>query len=169
MSRLFPAWFLLAGCGGPGAEVTGTVLEASFSDTDYVYFGEPYIVISEVQVDCDELSWVRRNYEEGVAPTESDAQMLQFAFADDDDAETPNIVKEGRFPIDVAASVEATVVLVSGAAMATGSPARATGGVLEITVAEDESTVEGSFETVTFDTGTLSGTFTAEWCRNLKG
>jgi hypothetical protein len=146
----------LAACGG-GADVSGTALGIPFADTPYVFFGGPFIVISNIETDCEALSFVRGNYEVGSAPTEDDAQLLQFGF-------TAGDVVEGQKSISVTASVSAAVVKVNDGAF---DFAYADGGVIDVTSVTDDR-VQGTFEGVAFEDGSLDGDFDADWCRNLK-
>ncbi len=146
----------LAACGG-GADVTGKALGINFEKTRYAWFGGPFIVISNIETDCEAISFVRSNYEIGNAPTDSDMQILQFGFASSD-------VTEGQKSIAPTASVNATVVKIDGGAF---DFAYADGGVINVeSLSEDNA--QGTFEGVAFEDGTLDGEFDAEWCRNLK-
>ena len=148
----------LVGCGGASAEVTGTVGDATFGDTTFVYMGGPFIVISMLDVECDELDFIRRNYEVGLAPTDADTQALQFAFDED-------TVATGSYPIDIDAAVASSVIVVKDGAFYEDI---ARGGILTVDAFSDEDSASGTFSELAFDGGTLSGSFSAEWCRNLK-
>ncbi len=152
---------LLAGCGAPPAAVSGTAGGITFEASTSAFFGGPYVVIANGEVDCVDLAWIRRSYEDGVAPTDSSVQLLQFAFNGD----SSPTVAEGRVAVGVAANVSATLVKVAGD---TPTFSRAEGGFLDIDTVEAESEAVGSFEGLAFEDGTLSGTFTATWCRNLR-
>lgn len=156
---LFAALLALSACGGPSAEVTGSAIGVSWGETSHVFYGGPFLVISNSEIDCEGVSWVKRNYEEGQAPTDDDVQILQFAFATDD-------LKVGSYSVAIDASVSSTVLEVKEG---TFTFERAGTGFLYVDDVADEATAEGSFEGVVFDSGTLDGTYTAEWCRNLKG
>lgn len=146
----------LAACGG-GAEVSGKALGITFEDTRYAWFGGPFVVISNIETDCESISFVRSNYEIGNAPTDADMQILQFGFASSD-------VSEGQKSISATASVNATVVKIDDGAF---DFAYADGGVINVeSLSEDRA--QGTFEGVAFEDGTLDGSFDAEWCRNLK-
>jgi hypothetical protein len=146
----------LAACGG-ASEVSGTVLGITFEKTRFVYFGGPFVAMSNIETDCEALSFVRSSYEVGNSPTDADVELLQFDFAS-------GAVEEGQKSIGVTASVNAAVVKVSGGAF---DFAYADGGVINVEAVSDDR-VEGTFEGVAFDDGTLDGDFDAEWCRNLK-
>jgi hypothetical protein len=148
----------LVGCGGSSAEVSGSAGGVDFDRTNHVLFGGPYIVVSMIDVDCEDLDYVRRNYEEGQAPTELDTAMLQFSFQGE-------AVVEGPAPLAIDGVASASVIRISGGAF---YETVAEGGLLTIDAVTDEDTASGTFEGVTFEDGTLDGEFTAEWCRNLK-
>lgn len=157
----FAAVLVLVGCKGPNAEITGTTLGIAWGDTKSVYFGEPFIVLSNLDADCMDVSWVERNYDEGESPIDGDAQILQFVYED----ATPDdgVFVAGRQTVDIDTAARATVLSIADGTMQLD---RATSGVLNLDVV-DEDYVEGSFEAVTFDDGSVTGSFTAEWCRNL--
>jgi hypothetical protein len=149
---------LLGGCGGVSADVTGSAGGVDFDRTTQVYFGGPFIIVSMADVECDELDFVRRNYEVGSAPTEKETALLQFSYDED-------VMAEGPAPVDISASVSASVLKISGGAF---FETIAEGGLLTLDTYEDEQAASGSFEGLLFEDGTLDGTFDATWCRNLK-
>ncbi len=155
---------VLVGCGGASSEISGSAGGVDFEDTRFVYFGGPYVVISTIEVECLDLAWVARNYEEGVAPTDLDTALVQFAFADNPDADLDML--EGRHAVAPDAGVTSTVVsVVNGAATFT----TATAGLFTVDTLDEEDLAEGVLEAVTFeDGGSVSGSYTAEWCRNLR-
>lgn len=162
MSRLTPPFLvsaLLSACGGGNADVEGVAGGIQWGASDHVYVGARYVVISAVEVDCRDIDWVDRNYDEGVKPTEGSTSLLQFTFASGDD------VEQGKFPIQQGGQVQATIVNISGDVFYEFS---ATGGTLSVDSVAEEGEATGSFEAVTFEDGTLSGSFAAEWCVNLK-
>lgn len=150
---------LLAACGGGHAEVEGTVLGIPFGSTNFVFFGGPFIAISNIEVDCEDLVFVRHSYESGSQPTTTDMQLLQFAYQ----TET---VEEGNRSIDIGASVSATVVKAGEGGF---EFSYAESGSINVDSFVDQEEAVGTFESVTFqDGGTLSGEFSAIWCRNLR-
>ncbi|MFZ5482210.1 MAG: hypothetical protein ACOZNI_35945 [Myxococcota bacterium] len=154
---LFAALIALPACGGASAEVTGSAIGITWGESRWVYYGGPFLAISNAEVDCEGVAWVERNYEAGQAPTDDDVQILQFAFAED--------MRDGTFSIGLDASVAATVLEVKDGAL---TFERAEGGVLTVEAIEEDTSADGTFDGVLFESGTLSGSFTAEWCRNLK-
>jgi hypothetical protein len=149
---------VLVGCGGASAEVDGSAGGVEFGKTNQVYFGGPFIIISMLELDCEDVDYVRRNYEIGLAPTDSDTQLIQFSFDED-------TISEGDFPVDIDAAVSSSVVKISGGAF---TETVASGGLLTVDSFEDEDHVDGTFDGITFEDGTVSGEFSAVWCRNLK-
>ena len=154
---LFPG--LLVGCGGALAEVEGTAGGIQWGSSEFVYVGARYVVISAVEVDCRDIDWVDRNYDEGVKPTATNPSLLQFTFASRD------AVEQGKFAIAQGGQVQSTIITISGDVF---NEYNASAGTLSVDSVEDEGAATGSFDAVTFEDGTLSGTFTAEWCVNLK-
>lgn len=151
--------FALSGCGGASATVEGTAGGITWGESTWAYAGARYIVISQTELDCRDVSWVETSYDQGIAPADFDLSVLQFAFP------SSETVAEGRSAISQGGQAEATIVNVSGDVF---HPYEANSGTLDVDSVEDEVSATGSFESVTFDDGTLSGTFTAEWCVNLK-
>lgn len=149
----------LAGCGGASADVTGSAGGVDFGSTRHVYFGGPFVVISMLDVACDEIDWVRRNYEVGSAPTPSDTQVLQFSFMDS------SVVTTGPYPVLLTGAVSSSVIQISGGAF---YETIAGGGLLTVDEVVDEDHATGTFEGIAFEDGTLEGSFDATWCRNLK-
>jgi hypothetical protein len=107
-----------------------------------------------------DLAFVVPAYEDGVAATDRDVALLQFTFGQTD-------VNLGRTAVDVGASVSATVVNIVGDA---SGYTRAESGLLIVDAVDpsENGLASGSFEDVTFEDGTLAGTFNATWCRNLR-
>ncbi len=162
MPRLTPPLLvsaLLTACGGATAEVEGAAGGIQWGASDHVYVGARYVVISAVEVECRDIDWVDRNYDEGVKPTDGNTSLLQFTFASGDE------VEEGKFPIEQGGQVQATIVNISGDVF---HESIATGGTLSVDSVAEEGEATGTFDAVTFEDGTLSGSFTAEWCVNLK-
>ncbi len=159
MRRIVCLVAFLGGCaGGSSATVEGTAMGISLGDARYVYYGGPFLVISAKEVDCMDVDWVRRSYPEGTVPTEDDRELLQFAFATSD-------VTEGQKSVGLGASVTSTILSISGGAL---TQSRATAGTLTVATMEEETLATGSFSGLTFEDGTLSGEYEAEWCVNLK-
>lgn len=151
---------LLAGCGGSSADVTGTALGIDFSNVKAVFFGGPYVVLTTTEdIDCEAVAFVRTSYEEGVAPTTDAVELLQFTYVSTD-------VVEGSKSIALTdAEVNSLVLATDGTQLDFD---RATAGAITIDSINEEKSASGSFESVTFADGSVSGDFTAEWCRNLR-
>ncbi|MDP2305975.1 MAG: hypothetical protein Q8P18_08100 [Pseudomonadota bacterium] len=149
---------LFAGCGGASADVTGSAGGVDFGRTKYVFFGGPFVIVSMLEVECEGLDFVRRNYEIGQAPTDAETQLLQFSYE-------PATIPEGVVAIAQDATVSASVLEITGGAF---FESIATAGQITIESIQDELSASGVFEGVLFEDGTLDGSFDAAWCRNLK-
>ncbi len=150
-----------SGCVSAEADVSGTAGGVAWSATTSVYFGARYVVISQLELGCDGVDFVARNYDEGVAPTDRDTQLLQFAFSSDE-------VEKGKFAVDVGGEVQSSIVEIHDGNF---TESLANGGTFTVKEIVAETTVTGTFDAITFDgeaPGTVTGTFTAAWCRNLK-
>lgn len=149
----------LPGCEAASASVTGTANGIAFGESTSVYWGARYVVVSAVELECDELAWVEQNYDATAgAPSEFDTSLLQFTFAGE-------LIETGTFSIAQGAQVQATIVNIDGGAYAESN---ATAGTFDLESVADEGFAEGTFEGVTFEDGVLDGSFTAAWCRTLK-
>lgn len=151
---------LLVACGGSRAEVTGSAFGINFESVQRVFFGGPYIVITPTEdVDCETVAFVRQTYEEGLAPTSDNIEMLQFTYVAGD------VVEGNKSIAQTDAEVTSLLLATDGTQMEFD---RATAGAITIDTLREDASAVGSFESVAFSDGSLSGEFTAEWCRNLR-
>lgn len=149
-----------AGCGGPSADVTGTVLGIDFAAVQHVYFGGPYLVLTTTEdVDCESMSFIRQTYEEGVAPTTEPIELVQFTWVS-------GAIATGDKSIAMTDAEVTSLVLATDGEQLDFD--RATAGTISLDALNDEKSASGSFDGVTYTDGSLSGSFTAEWCRNLR-
>lgn len=150
---------LLAGCAGEGtAEITGSVDGLSITPTT-LFWGGPFVTFVSRDLDCDELAWVSKVYEEGEEPpTDFDFTMLQISYSESD-------VVTGTYDLSGQAPVKAEVVNVTGAAL---TVFKASEGTLIIDEVVGEEDAVGSFAFTFDDYGTLTGDFSVPWCTNLK-
>ncbi len=149
---------LLAGCAAPGAEITGKAGGVSLGETDAVFFGGPFVVITSSDLTCEDLAFIRQNYEDGVAPYEADIGVLQLTWVAGE-------VTPGLKQIAPDASVTAKVLSISDDVFVESD---ASAGSVTIDVVKADERVEGTLAGVTFEDGTLAGSFVAEWCLNLR-
>ncbi len=148
----------LSACGGAGADLEGTVGTFELDDVSTVFFGGPFIFISNVNWDCLDVSWVSRSYGGGSALGDGrDFDAVQFAYSDP-------AVEAGKWNVAGEAAVSAAFLHQQSEAL---SVWEGRGGNLVVD-SVDADWVEGQLEAVRFEAGQLDGTFTAEWCRNLK-
>lgn len=150
----------LGACTTATAELTGTAGGVAWSTTEAAFFGASYIVISQLPTDCMGVSWVERAYDATVPPSDEDVQALQFTFAGD-------TVEAGALAVAKDGPVGATIVEIHGGVF---TESNATEGVLKVDEVTEDF-VTGSIDTLYFEgdqPGPVGGTFTAEFCVNLK-
>ena len=152
--------FFVVGCKGSGADVSGTVAGEGF-DAGAAWWGDNFIVLTEADYDCIDMSWVKPSYSDENPPGDEAKRFLQFMFN-----EEGGEVAEGVFAIAEAASpVSALFVNYTGEAV-DKFPGRV--GSLQIEELTDSDKVSGTFE-VQFDDGQLEGELKkVKWCTNIK-
>lgn len=151
----------LAGCSSGGwAMVSGQIGEYTFDEAVTVYHGGPFIMLMDREVDCLDMSWVAKTYNESQAPTDINFLAMQFAFDDDE----PSV---GVFSVEGEAPIYA-------------SGLRLQGGVFELyrgrtgqLVVDDaghrrDDPIVGSFQITFADQSAINGEFETEWCRNMR-
>ena len=148
---------LAAGCADP-IVVDGAVDGFNINEAGSIFFGGPFIVVTDVALDCRDMAWVQRTYDVAAAPTDFDFVGLQFTYDEDD-------VSTGNYSVAGEAAVYAKALVVSGGVY---TEYRSNGGELVVSELAPSSLVTGSFN-VTFDEGSF-GTelFEAEWCLNME-
>ena len=110
-------------------------------------------------IDCIDIAWVHKVYTDGQSPDDSlDFVALQLTYQ----AEAPST---GTFSVAGNATVGAQGLINT---KGTFTLEKGRDGTLTVTdVDPNGAYVTGSLDTISFTTGTLSGTFTTEYCRNL--
>ena len=159
MSMFVLAAGLLTGCGGGNtAEITGSVDGLSIKPNT-MYWGGPFVFFISRELDCDELAWVTKVYDEGdEPPTDYDFTALQITYNESD-------VVTGTYDLSGQAPVKAEVLDVTGGALTVD---KATEGTLIIDEVTNEKDAIGEFNFTFDEDGSLSGTFNVTWCTNLK-
>jgi|GEM_PF-1054350 len=151
---------LTSACGGGTyADITGSV-EGVKINANAFYFGGPFIVFTNHESECLDMSWVRRgsSYQSGgEPPTDYDQNALLFTYANDS-VEAENLSVEGE------SLVTAHALFVSGGALTVHE---AVEGYIDVTEFTKKGNAVGEFE-LTFDNGNVSGAFEVEECNNLK-
>ncbi len=152
---------LLASCGPEPTIIDGSIDGHDFSAPLTAYFGGRYIFFSNVDLDCMGVHWVHHTYTPGQDPAEQDLLAIQFTFG------MGSEVAAGYYNLDDRAQVDASALVIEGGAF---QEFRVDEGELTIDELEDRELATGSFDLSRFydtDEGSLSGTFSAEWCVNL--
>ena len=148
---------IAAGCADP-IVVDGAVDGFDIGEAGTVFFGGPFIVVTDEVLECREMAWVQRTYDVSAAPTDFDFVGVQFTYDEDD-------VSTGNYSVAGEAAVYAKGLVVSGGVY---TEYRSNGGELVLTGLESNILATGSFN-VTFDEGSLSTElFEAEWCVNME-
>ncbi len=158
MAGLF-ALSLLSACGLE-TTIDGDVAGFDIPAVGTMEWGGKYIFFSDEELGCADLWWVHHTYSSGLDPTDGlvdDMVGIQFTFLDDDDAFA------GNFSVAADAPVSAKVLMLEGGAF---DQSRGRSGTFVIDELESDGVASGTFD-VTFDDGTFSGTWEADFCVNL--
>jgi hypothetical protein len=150
---------LLLACTGDETVITGSVDGESLELPGTVFWGGPFVVFMDESLGCFDVDWVRRTYDAGTSPSESDVVALQFGFDDD----TP---QQGVSSVGGTDSIaDAKMVIVRGGAF---TEIRDRDGTITIDTMEPQGDMEGSFSVNFGDSGSLETSyFYAEYCNNL--
>jgi hypothetical protein len=148
----------VAGCEAPPqSTISGTMGGSAFNSVGSAWFGGPFILLFENEMDCMDTYWAARSYMEDISPSENlDYRTLQFTF--DSDA-----VSIGTFSVYGDAAVSTFGLSNNGPDF---ELYRGRDGDLTINTITSDS-VTGSFS-VELDDGLLSGEIYADACINLK-
>jgi hypothetical protein len=151
LARPLLALALLSGCGGVGGDLSG----ASF-DPVVGYWGGPFVVFSTDSLDCIDLWWVAKDYDEDEVPWDLPFDVLQVTFNESD-------VVEGTFDVSGVSPVSASRLTGTGEDWDIED---ATSGVLTIDKVQDGGKVKGEME-ITLASGAVGGSFAVKDCVNL--
>ena len=148
---------LFACKGGSSFDLSGTDSYSGFKAST-AFFGASYIVFTDNELECMDMSWIQKTNMDGEEPPyDSNIKALQITFNESD-------VTEGSFSVGGEAPVKAEFLDIQDG---TFGVSKATEGTLEVDSLEEESFVTGAFN-FAFSEGQLSGTFDIEWCVNIK-
>jgi hypothetical protein len=150
----------LMACGADPTIIDGNVAGESMGEPLTAMWGGPFIVFVKDELDCRELDFTRRTYDQGTAPVDFNMVALQFSF------DAPD-VSEGVFSTEgTDAVVDAKTLIVSGGAF---NEVRDRTGTITVGEVVDRQPLEGSFD-ITFsdEEGSFSTDyFYADYCINL--
>jgi len=155
---------LSSGCSKLFTDVTGSV-DGNKLGEGTAYWGGPVLLITDSDMDCDELSWVSdrqggNSYQDGedIGVDES-FSAIQFTYES-------AAVQDGKLSIvGMPPSPAFAYFVVSDKGNI--DMYKATSGTIEIETNKKEQ-VSGTFEVGFGDDGTMSGEFAVENCVNLK-
>ena len=146
-----------AGCSGAaGTVVDGTVSGTSLS-VKTAYWGGPFIVFTDRKLDCRDLAWVARGYTPNESPVGFDMVTMQVTFNNSDVAVGPYNVT-GDAPVTVS-----WLTTESGAF----NQEKARTGYVNVDDITGKEHAVGDFD-LTFDDGSVEGSFDLAYCSNLK-
>lgn len=146
------ALLLLPACGGVGGDLSGGDFQPVTG-----YFGGPFIVFSAEQIDCMDLWWVAKNYDEDQVPWDQGFDILQITFNDAD-------VVEGSFDVSGVSPVSAARII---GGVDTYEIDDVSSGLLVIDKVKEDSKVSGEAE-LQLGSGIISGSFSVGHCVNLS-
>lgn len=157
--RFAPLLLTLIACKGPPVEVSGTLGGAPFDEAKTAFFAGPHILLFAGEVDCIDTSWVERAYQTTEPPTDLEMRALQFSAMEEDSYALGTYTFVPNSPVR-------SYGLTNGADGFVADRGRE--GYVAITDADKGGQwLEGEFD-VTFTTDHVTGTFRAEYCRNMQ-
>ncbi len=146
---------LLAGCGSFSGDLGGTLDGVEF-DPKVGYWGGPFLVFSADDIDCIDLWWVSKNYDEE-NPWDRSFSLLQVTFEESD-------VVAGTFEMSGDAPVSAGLLVAEGDDLFVDE---ARSGQVIIDDISGSRKVSGSLN-LEMVAGQVSGDFKVEQCSNLS-
>ena len=156
--RITLCTLMVAGCEAPPeSTVSGTMGGNTFNSVGSAWFGGPFILLFEKEMDCKDTYWAARSYIDDISPSDDlSYRALQFTFDADE-------ISVGTFSVYGDAAVSTFGLTNDGPDF---ELYRGRDGQLTIDTASPDE-VSGSFS-VELDNGTLSGEIYADYCTNLK-
>jgi hypothetical protein len=151
---------LLTACGGvPATEFSGSVAGLDLGTAGTAYFGGPFLIFTDVELECMEAAWVTRYYDpQDPPPTDIDLVGLQITFNDDD-------VFTGRFDLGGVASLNARFIQIEGDTFEIWN---AREGTLTVDELEEEEYASGTIDLDFGDDGALTADWATQWCVNVS-
>lgn len=154
-TRWIAAIALLTGCGGVGGSLSGTIDGTDFAPVDG-YWGGPFVVFSNQAIDCIDLWWVAKDYDEDEQPWDQGFDILQITFNE-------SAVVEGTFDVSGVSPVSAARLTGGDDDFVIND---ASSGLLTIDSVKAGGKVKGDLD-ISLAGGTLSGSFAVGDCVNL--
>lgn len=121
------------------------------------FFGGPYVIFFNIEIDCKETYWVDKLYRNGEAPYDRDLEALQITFNDSDDVVTGNYSTGGEAPVRI------SFLNIAGEAFEFENASD--GSTINTTAVDDEWTA-GTLN-LTFLEKTITGDYNVPFCVNL--
>lgn len=121
------------------------------------FFGGPYLVFFNIEIDCKEMYWVTNIYRAGEAPYDRNLEAIQITYNDTD-------VATGIFSTGGEAPIRATHLTITGDAFEFENAAD--GSTIE-TTAVDEEWAAGEINLSFLNDRTVTGEYNIPFCTNL--
>ncbi len=155
MPALLMSW--LIACSTVTTTIDGSVEGYSIGEVGSAYFGGPFLLFTDVELDCMGASWVDRYYETESTPTDVDLVGLQITFEGDS-------VAAGNYSLGGDAPLRADLIVIADDDFETyrardGSVVVDEPGVDEIT---------GSLDLQFSGNGSLTADWSVERCVNVS-
>lgn len=145
----------LGACGPYSGNLSGTLGDTEF-DPAVGYWGGPFITFSNMDLDCQDLWWVSKDYDEE-NEFGSTFTLLQLTFQDSD-------VVPGDFQVSGASPVDAYYLTGTADGLEVEEALSGTVGIDDFT---GSAPVKGDL-TLEMVSGSVSGDFKVEHCANLS-
>ena len=159
MTTFFSLSLCTMGCSKLFSDISGKVDGNSLSEGT-AFWGGPYVIITDSEMECDDVSWVQDRYNEDgeTIGTDDTFKALQFTYSSQE-------VKDG--PVSIAVRDSGATGWFISSDRGDAEVWQATTGNIDITL-DKKDRAEGEFEVGFGDSGSLEGTFLIENCVNLK-
>ncbi len=148
------------GCDSGGfATTSGNIGEHAFNEVLTVFHGGPFLVFWDQEVDCLDMAWVEKAYNDAQSPTGLSLVGLPFGWEDEP--------QQGTFSVAGDAAVNAYGMVNRDTVFELYRGQDGTVTIDEEGPARSDPLV-GTFAVTFTDGSQLAGQFESEWCRNLR-
>lgn len=152
-------WIVLlsVGCEGKGTSTIDGTINGEAVTALSAWWGGPFVVVTDQELDCLDMAWVNKYYDEDEPPITYNLTAVQFSYETE--------VVEGVYDVSGEAAVSARLLTMSDGIF---DSAKARSGQLIIDEINSKEQVIGTYN-LSFDAGDITGTLEVPWCTNVKG